>query len=142
MRRGIQQCLRAHQLTRRAKAALGRVVRDERAAFEQAAAREGIAGYAIKEVTAEDRIVPSPAKDEYLPILYSTVGNRRSAISGVDLLSQPSIRERIDSARDTNGLSVVPDFKLHSVAGAVHGFLFSLPVYRTGLYGLFDRPLP
>jgi diguanylate cyclase len=110
-----------------------RVVRGERATFEQAAVRDGIPGYAIKEVTADDRIVASPPNDEYLPILYSTAGNHRSPIYGVDLLSEPIIRERLDHARDINGLSVVPDFRLHSVAGAVHGFLFSLPVYRPGL---------
>ena len=108
-----------------------RVTRADRARFEQAAARDGIPDYVIKEVTADDRIVPSPAKDEYLPIFYSTAGSRR--VSGIDLLSQPIIRERLDHARDTNGLSVVPDFRLHSVAGSVHGFLFSLPVYRPGL---------
>ncbi|HEY1542467.1 MAG TPA: EAL domain-containing protein [Xanthobacteraceae bacterium] len=109
------------------------VVRGERARFEQAAARDGVAGYVIKEVTPDDRIVASPPKDEYLPILYSTAESRRSTIYGVDLLSQASVRGRLDDARDTNGLSVVPDFKLHSVSGAVHGFLFSLAVYRPGL---------
>src|SRR6185312_15564826 len=110
-----------------------RLARGDRARFEQAATRDGVPGYVIKEVTADDRIVPSSPKDEYLPIFYSTAGSLKSPIYGVDLLSQPSIRGPIEHARDTNDLSVVPDFKLHSVAGSVHGFLFSLPVYRPGL---------
>src|SRR6202035_2855135 len=92
-----------------------------------------LSGYIIKQVTADDRLVASPPRDEYLPILYSTVGLKSQKIYGIDLRSEPDIRERLDRARDTDGLSVVPDFVLHSVAGAVHGFLFSWPVYRGGV---------
>ena len=111
-----------------------RVLHADRAKFEAAAAASGLPGYAIKEVTTEDRIVVSPLKPEYLPILYSTVVDRRSRIYGIDLLSQPVIRVRLDRARDGDQLSAVPDFILHSAEGKVHGFLFSLPVYRP------DRP--
>ena len=110
------------------------VVHADRAAFEAAAAANGLLGYGIKEVTPDDRIVVSPPKPEYLPILYSTVADRRSRIYGIDLLSQPVIQVRLDRARDNNQLSAVPDFILHSAEGKVHGFLFSLPVYRP------DRP--
>ena len=56
--------------------------------------------------------------------------DRTSRIYGVDLLSQPIIRNRLEPARDNNQLSAVPEFYLHSRDGAVQGFLFSLPVYR------------
>lgn len=110
-----------------------RVARAERSGLEQAAVRDGIAGYGIKGVTEDDRMVASPQQDEYLPIYYSSVRNAKSPIYGIDLRSQPAVRQRLERARDTDGLSVVPDFVLHSVKGQVHGFLFSLPVYRAGL---------
>jgi diguanylate cyclase (GGDEF)-like protein len=110
-----------------------RVTGAERAMLEQAAMRDGLAGYGIKGVTDDDRVVSSPPQDEYLPIYYSSVRNVTSPIYGIDLRSQPAIRQRLEHARDHDGLSVVPDFVLHSVAGQVHGFLFSLPVYRAGL---------
>ncbi len=110
-----------------------RVTNADRAQLERAAVRDGLPGYVIKQVTDADRLVTSPPRDEYLPILYSTVGLKSQTIYGIDLRSQPNIRERLDRARDIDGLSVVPDFVLHSVAGAVHGFLFSWPVYRSGL---------
>src|SRR5262249_13911863 len=59
------------------------VTRPDRAAFEAAAVRSGLPGYTIKEVTPDDQIVVSPEKNEYLPILYSTVPDRRSRIYGV-----------------------------------------------------------
>jgi diguanylate cyclase (GGDEF)-like protein len=110
-----------------------RVTRAERAALEAAAIRDGIPGYGIKAVSAEDRIVPSPQRDEYFPIFYSSVAQNTSPVYGIDLGSQPAIRARLERARDHDRLSVVPDFILHSVAGNVRAFLFSLPVYRAGL---------
>src|SRR5580658_678675 len=110
-----------------------RVTSADRLKFEQAAVRDGVAAYVIKTVTADNRVIPSPPQDEYLPIFYSTVAIRAASIYGIDLRSEPDIRERLDRARDNDGLSVVPDFVLHSTGGEVHGFLFSLPVYRHGL---------
>jgi diguanylate cyclase (GGDEF)-like protein len=108
-----------------------RVTGDQRTAHELAAVRDGIAGYQIKAVTLDNRVVPSPPRDEYLPILYSTEP-RTSPIYGIDLLSQPVIQQRLERARDSDELSAVPDFVLHSKAGDVHGFLFSLPIYLRG----------
>ena len=110
-----------------------RVTNAERPALEQTAVRDGIPGYRIKAVSADDKIGVSPERDEYLPIFYSSVRENTSAIYGIDLLSQPLIQQRLDRARDNNELSVVPDFMLHSVAGKARGFLFSLPIYRPDL---------
>ncbi len=107
------------------------VTRSERAEHERIGKRDGMPGYQIKSVTSDDRMVASPERDEYFPIYYSSV-SRASRIYGVDLLSQPALRQRLERARDYNVLSVVPDFILHSKEGGVHGFLFSLPIYRPG----------
>jgi diguanylate cyclase (GGDEF)-like protein/PAS domain S-box-containing protein len=109
-----------------------RVTRSERALHELAAERDGIPGYGIKSVGADDKVSRSEDRDEYLPIFYSSVKSRTSAIYGIDLLSEPVVKEALDRARDGDRLSVVPDIMLHSVAGNVHGILFSLPVYRRG----------
>jgi len=109
------------------------VTRDGRAQHEAAGVQQGLSGYRIKAVLPDDSIVTSPQRDEYLPIFFSTV-ERQSRIYGIDLLSQPAIRRPLERARDLDQLSAVPDFILHSRDGHVHGFLFSLPVYRQ------DRP--
>ena len=46
---------------------------------------------------------------------------------------RPTLLER---ARDTNALSVVPRFTLHSRVGRVVGILFSRPVYRNMMANL------
>jgi diguanylate cyclase (GGDEF)-like protein len=106
------------------------VTRAARPAFEAAARLDGLANFAVKQVGADDKVGPAGDREEYLPIYYSSVKDRTSPVYGIDLYSQPTLRERLDHARDKDSLSVVPDFALHSVAGNVHGFLFSLPVYR------------
>src|SRR5512142_535368 len=78
----------------------------------------------------EDTLIPSPAYDEYLPIYYSSVADKASRVYGIDLHSQEVFHDRLDRARDNDSLSVVPDLVLHSVSGNMHGFMFSLPVYR------------
>jgi diguanylate cyclase (GGDEF)-like protein len=108
-----------------------RVTRNQRILYEAAAVRDGIADYQIRAVTLDERVIVSPARDEYLPIFYSTVA-RTSRMYGIDLSSQPFIQQRLELARDNNALSAVPDFILHSQAGNVHEFLFSLPVYLRG----------
>ncbi|HUI96549.1 MAG TPA: EAL domain-containing protein [Xanthobacteraceae bacterium] len=110
-----------------------RIMRTERTTYEQAAVRDGIVGYGVKSVTPDDRLVPSPERDEYLPVFFSSVAQRQSAIYGIDLASQPAVLSRLEAARDNDRLSVVPDFALHSSAARAHAFLFSLPVYRAGL---------
>jgi diguanylate cyclase len=113
---------------------VARVPRSERARIEAEAQRDGIPDFHIKAVAANGAVVTSPERDEYLPILYSTVAGKTSPIYGIDLRTEPVIQQRLDRARDLDSLSAVPNFILHSVAGNVHGFLFSLPVYRSGLY--------
>jgi diguanylate cyclase (GGDEF)-like protein len=109
-----------------------RVTGAERAAHEAAARRDGLDGYSIRALTDDERIVASPDHDEYFPLLYSTVKDYGSRIYGIDLFSEPPLRSKMERARDLNELSTVPDFILHSREGNVHGFLFSLPVYRHG----------
>lgn len=112
---------------------VARVSRSERADVESQARRDGFPDFHIRKVSAGDAIVTSSEQDEYLPILYSTVQSKASPIYGIDLRSEPVIQQRLDRARDLDALSAVPNFILHSVAGNVHAFLFSLPVYQRGL---------
>jgi hypothetical protein len=58
---------------------------------------------------------------------------KTSRAYGIDLLSEPSVREPLERARDNDQLSVVPDVLLLSREKNVQGFLFSLPLYRRGL---------
>jgi len=106
-----------------------RVKREERTDHELHGLAVGIPNYRIRAVTPNDGIVIAPEHDEYFPIFYSSVPIT-SRIYGIDLLSQEAIGKHLLRARDEDTLSAVPDFIMHSRDDDVHGFLFSLPVYR------------
>ena len=104
----------------------------QRAEFEAEARADGLAGYQIRDARADGSVAPAPDRSEYLPIYYSTERNRGARIYGIDLLTEPPIRDRLLRAADENSLSTVPDFLLHSRDGTQSGILMSLPVYRLG----------
>ena len=109
-----------------------RVRRDDRAAYEFAAARDGLEGYQFKAATADGGMVPAGEQEEYYPIFYSTVP-KTSRLYGLDLRSEPPTLAELERARDDDqlGFSMVP--ALVSAGGKQHGYIFSLPVYQQGL---------
>jgi diguanylate cyclase (GGDEF)-like protein len=108
-----------------------RVRHDERAAYEAAAARDGIEGYQFKAKTADDGMAPSNEQDEYYPIFYSTVP-KTSPLYGLDLRSEPPTLAELERARDDDQLGFTSRPALVSAGGRQHGYIFSLPVYRQG----------
>ena len=104
----------------------------QRAELEAEARADGLAGYRIRDARADGSVAPAPDRSEYLPIYYSTERNRGASIYGIDLLTEPPIRDHLLRAADENSLSTVPDFLLHSRNGTKSGILMSLPVYRIG----------
>jgi CHASE1-domain containing sensor protein len=79
-----------------------RVSGDERAEFERQARETGLADYAIRTWAVTGPMSVSPERDEYFPILYSTVSSKRAATLGTDLNSEPIRSEAIRRARDGN----------------------------------------
>ncbi len=106
-----------------------RVLNAERAAHERAAQHDGIPAYRIRYAPSHGTIVPSPERDEYLPVFYTTLP-KTNRLYGLDLRS--TIADKLDRARDLDELSCVPNWVLHSTDGATRGILLSLPVYRQG----------
>ena len=72
-----------------------RVSHAERAARERSAIDDGIPGYHIKSVGLgpDGSLAPSPERDEYFPIFYSTEKPKTSPVFGIDLASERKRRE-------------------------------------------------
>jgi diguanylate cyclase (GGDEF)-like protein len=108
-----------------------RVRRDERAAHELAAARDGLSDYHIRLLGPDASLPISPERDEYLPKFYSTEV-RSSPIYGGDL-NDGGVRERtVGRIRDGNVASTSPPLVLHIGEGDRNGFWAGLPVYARG----------
>jgi hypothetical protein len=76
----------------------------------------------------------SPARDEYFPILYSTVASRKSATLGTDLNSERVRSEAIARARDGIIMATAQNVQLRNPIGGQRSAFFGvLPVYRKGV---------
>ena len=112
-----------------------RVPHTERAARERAAIDDGIPGYQIKAVGLgpDGSLAPSPERDEYFPIFYSTEKPKTSPVFGIDLASERKRRETLERAWRNNQPATLADFRLHTGAGDRFGFIVVLPMYRKDL---------
>jgi diguanylate cyclase (GGDEF)-like protein len=112
-----------------------RVSRAERAARERAAVDDGIPGYHIKAVGLgpNGSLAPSPERDEYFPIFYSTEKPKTSPVFGIDLASERKRRETLERAWRNNKPATFADFRLHTGTGDQFGFIVVLPMYRQDL---------
>jgi diguanylate cyclase (GGDEF)-like protein len=112
-----------------------RVPHAERAARERAATEDGIPGYQIKAVGLGPggSLAPSPERNEYFPIFYSTEKPRTSPVFGIDLASERKRRETLERAWRNNQPATFADFRLHTGAGDRFGFIVVLPTYRQDL---------
>ena len=110
-----------------------RVSHAERAARERSAIDDGVPGYHIKAVGPDGSLAPSPERDEYFPIFYSTEKPKTSPVFGIDLASEPKRRETLDRAWRNNQPATFADFTLHTGDGDRLGFFVLLPIYRQDL---------
>jgi diguanylate cyclase (GGDEF)-like protein len=110
-----------------------RISRDERAAFEREQIEKGLSDYAIKSWALTGPSSPSPERDEYFPVLYTTAASKLPASLGFDLNSEPVRHQAIQRARDGNVVATAQNVQLRNpISGLRPGFLIMVPVYRAG----------
>ena len=108
-----------------------RVTRYERAEFERKQRERGHPDFSIRTWSLSNPMAVSPERDEYFPILYSTVASKRSATLGTDLNSEPVRSEAIRRAREGNIMATAQGIQLRNpISGLRDGFLALIPVYR------------
>jgi diguanylate cyclase (GGDEF)-like protein len=109
-----------------------RVKREDRAAYEFEAARDGLSDYHIRSVAPDGTLPVSQERDEYFPKFYSTEA-RTSPVYGLDLIAFGASARTVEHIRDKNLLSTSPPVMLHIGQGDRLGFWAGLPVYARGL---------
>ena len=101
-----------------------RVTRKDRAAFETARRENGFPDFAITTWSISGPPTVSPGRDEYFPVLYSTVASQLTATIGVDMKSEPVRGEAIARARDGNIMATAQGIQLRNpISGQRDGFL-------------------
>jgi len=118
------------------------ISRYERAEFERKQREAGHPDFSIRTWSLSNPMAVSPERDEYFPILYSTVSSKRAATLGTDLNSEPVRSEAIRRAREGNIMATAQGIQLRNpISGLRDGFLALIPVYRhdTELSSVEDR---
>jgi diguanylate cyclase (GGDEF)-like protein len=107
------------------------VKREERAAHEREAVRDGLANYHIRTIGPDGTLPVSPEHDEYVPKFYSTEA-RDSPVYGLDNKDGGGREQALERIRDGNVLSTSPPILLHIGDGDRRGFWAGVPVYALG----------
>ncbi len=109
------------------------VTRSGRADFERKQIERGLSDFAIKAWAMTGASSPSPERDGYFPVLYSTLASKASATFGMDLNSEPTRSKAIERARDGDVIATAQNIQLRNpIEGVRPGFLVAVPVYRPG----------
>jgi CHASE1-domain containing sensor protein len=110
-----------------------RVTDDERDLFEREARASGLSDFSIRTWSRSDAMAVSPPREEYYPILYSTVSSKRMATFGTDVNSEPIRSEAIRRAIDGNTIATAQGILLRNpIMEMREAFLAVSPTYRHG----------
>lgn len=108
------------------------VTSSQRDAFVTATRQAVADNFEVLEATADGQFVAASEREEYLPVLFAEAYDGRPSVLGIDILSTPDKRRRVESARDEGHPLATPP--LHMFAGTTMklGFMVIWPVYSTG----------
>ena len=107
-----------------------RVREAERAAYKEAARRDGLTDFQITERKAQGQMVRASRRDEYFPVYYVEPLEGNEAAVGFDIASNPPNRVALEKARDTGKMVATGRITLVQETGKQFGLLMLQPVYR------------
>lgn len=106
------------------------VPRSERHAYEEAAWRDGLAGFRITQQDGHGGLEPAGDRSEHVVVYYIEPQEGNEQALGYDLVSDPTRREILEGARDTGEARATPPIRLVQEAGEQSGFLVFVPIYE------------
>ncbi len=110
-----------------------RVDRQERPVFESGVQRSGLTDFSIKDWAPTGNVRDATEREEYFPILYSSVSHARTATFGTDLHYERARSSAIRRARDGDTMATAQNIQLRNpIGGKRPGFIAFLPVYKPG----------
>ncbi len=109
-----------------------RVRESARPAYEEAARRDGLPGFELKERDARGALVRAAARDEHVAVFYIEPQSENSPALGFDLASEPRRYEAVDRARDSGAIVATPPIGLVQGREQQPGCLVLVPVYARG----------
>lgn len=109
-----------------------RISKEERPLHEEGARQDGIAGYGIREMSAEGLMISATERSEYYPAFYVFPKDDNSRALGFDLASEPVRRNSLSKALDEGVAVATSPLPIIINNGEMTGVLVFIPVYRKG----------
>ncbi len=109
-----------------------RVRNTERAAYESAAQKDGLANFQISERQIQGNMVRAATREEYFPVYFAEPYKGNEAAIGFDLASEPERLQTLRRSRDSGQLAVTEPIVLVQETNNQYGVLALKPVYRNG----------
>jgi signal transduction histidine kinase/integral membrane sensor domain MASE1 len=110
-----------------------RVHDGQRAAYEEAARRDGYPHFQITERNAQGQMVRASLRGEYFSVLYVEPYKGNEAALGFDLASDFTRRQTLERARDTGEITASSRIILVQEISKQFGTLVFLPIYKKNL---------
>ncbi|MFQ5894795.1 MAG: CHASE domain-containing protein, partial [Nitrospinota bacterium] len=110
-----------------------RVTGGRRAAYEEAARKEGYPAFQFTQRSAKGTMERAARREEYFPVYFVEPLKGNEKAFGFDLGSNPTRRAALVKARDEGQMVATARIRLVQETGQQFGFLIFLPVYRKGL---------
>jgi CHASE1-domain containing sensor protein len=130
--RGFTQSMLARHPQIQALEWVPRVPDASRARFEEAARKDGHAGFQFTERSEQGEIVPAEQRSEYYPAYFVEPVKGNELALGFDLGSNIRRQAALALARDSGKAIATARITLVQESGEQQGFLVFVPIYRTG----------
>ena len=109
-------------------------VRDsERETYEEAARKDGLAGFQISKQDVQGQMVRDQKRAEYFPVYYVEPLEGNETAVGFNLASDSFRLEALERARDTGAMVATARIILVQETGKQFGFLLFQPIYSTNI---------
>ena len=104
----------------------------ERADYQDRARKDGLAGFEIREVTADGKMISARERDEYFPVYFAEPLKGNEMVLGFDLFSDALRKATMQKSCDGGRAVLTPALRLLQDQGDRSGLLAFLPVYAKG----------
>lgn len=105
---------------------------DQRAALEQAMRAEGLSEFNVREKLPGGRSRISPRRSVYAPVVFIEPATGNTAALGLDVYSNPVLRDALDESRDTGTARASALTPLVQDGGRRPGVILYLPTFARG----------
>jgi len=103
------------------------ITKEQQAKFSQAALKDGVENFRIKQKNSQDKLVESPIRNDYFPIYYIEPFNEYRMLLGFDVSTDPKLKKAILASMKIG--KKVASTRVMLLKEKIYGFRIFAPVF-------------